>query len=197
LPFPYHSVNPIYYVFFSSSTIIASAILFQGFNTTDASNTISLLCGFLVIFMGVYLLNLSREPDSAKPKHSVLESGMMSESFLWIVNVKLSPDFRPMVDPRMSMSGRASNDAGAPLWAGSNGSINYAPDGTPLSATHGRKSALYHQQNNTLYSSFGEEHIGLTDLAEADDEEEEDRLVGDQRRDSSYRLQTDMDSPRR
>lgn len=74
-------VNPIYYVFFTTSTIIASAILFQGFNTTDASNTVSLLCGFLIIFMGVYLLNLSRQPEPLpKPGHiSTLETGMMSE----------------------------------------------------------------------------------------------------------------------
>lgn len=73
------SVNPIYYVFFTTSTIIASAILFQGFNTTDAGKTVSLICGFLIIFMGVYLLNLSREPEQPKG-HSALETGMMSES---------------------------------------------------------------------------------------------------------------------
>lgn len=39
--------------------------MFKGFNTADATNTISLLCGFLVIFSGVYLLNLSRkDPDT-------------------------------------------------------------------------------------------------------------------------------------
>lgn len=41
-------------------TLAASFILFRGFNTTNAVNTISLLCGFLVIFSGVYLLNVSR-----------------------------------------------------------------------------------------------------------------------------------------
>ena len=41
-------------------TIFASFILFRGFNTTKAINTISLICGFLVIFSGVYLLNVSR-----------------------------------------------------------------------------------------------------------------------------------------
>ncbi|OCK77788.1 DUF803-domain-containing protein [Lepidopterella palustris CBS 459.81] len=57
-------VNPLYYVTFTTFTLIASFILFRGFNTTSAVNTISLLCGFLVIFSGVYLLNLSREdPD--------------------------------------------------------------------------------------------------------------------------------------
>ncbi|KAF1998392.1 DUF803-domain-containing protein [Amniculicola lignicola CBS 123094] len=57
-------VNPLYYVTFTTCTLIASFLLFQGFNTTNSVNTISLLCGFLVIFSGVYLLNLSRDdPD--------------------------------------------------------------------------------------------------------------------------------------
>ncbi|KAF2143448.1 uncharacterized protein K452DRAFT_171289 [Aplosporella prunicola CBS 121167] len=57
-------VNPLYYVTFTTFTLVASFILFRGFNTTSAVNTISLLCGFLVIFSGVYLLNLSRsDPD--------------------------------------------------------------------------------------------------------------------------------------
>jgi drug/metabolite transporter (DMT)-like permease len=60
-------VNPLYYVTFTTATLCASFILFKGFNTTDAVNTISLLCGFLVIFSGVYLLNLSRhDPDGRK-----------------------------------------------------------------------------------------------------------------------------------
>ena len=57
-------MNPLYYVTFTTATLCASFILFKGFNTTDAVNTISLLCGFLTIFTGVYLLNLSRhDPD--------------------------------------------------------------------------------------------------------------------------------------
>jgi hypothetical protein len=60
----YYRVNPLYYVTFTTATLCASFILFKGFNTTDPVNTISLLCGFLIIFAGVYLLNLSREdPD--------------------------------------------------------------------------------------------------------------------------------------
>lgn len=57
-------VNPLYYVSFTTFTLLASFLMFRGFNTSDAVNTISLLCGFLVTFSGVYLLNLSREdPD--------------------------------------------------------------------------------------------------------------------------------------
>jgi len=61
-----YSVNPLYYVTFTTFTLIASFLLFQGFNTVDASNTISLLCGFLTIFAGVYLLNLSREDPNGE-----------------------------------------------------------------------------------------------------------------------------------
>lgn len=45
---------------FTTATLTASFILFGGFNTTNSVNTISLLCGFLIIFTGVYLLNISR-----------------------------------------------------------------------------------------------------------------------------------------
>ncbi|RKP31536.1 DUF803-domain-containing protein [Metschnikowia bicuspidata] len=56
-------VNPLYYVTFTTFTLAASFILFQGFNTTSAVNIISLLIGFLIIFSGVYLLNISRSNE--------------------------------------------------------------------------------------------------------------------------------------
>ncbi|KID69730.1 DUF803 domain membrane protein, partial [Metarhizium hybridum] len=62
-----NSVNPLYYVTFTTATLCASFILFSGFNTTDPVNTLSLICGFLVTFTGVYLLNLSRgDPNGQK-----------------------------------------------------------------------------------------------------------------------------------
>ncbi|KAM9895236.1 hypothetical protein OXX79_008209, partial [Metschnikowia pulcherrima] len=58
-------VNPLYYVTFTTCTLAASFVLFQGFNTTSSINIISLLLGFLIIFSGVYLLNISRkQPES-------------------------------------------------------------------------------------------------------------------------------------
>lgn len=56
-------VNPLYYVTFTSCTLVASFLLFGGFNTTNAVNTVSLLCGFIIIFVGVYILNVSRGSD--------------------------------------------------------------------------------------------------------------------------------------
>ena len=46
-----------YYVCFSTATIVASLILFQGIGTESGVNAVSLLAGFVVIFLGVYLLS--------------------------------------------------------------------------------------------------------------------------------------------
>ncbi|KAJ7448085.1 magnesium transporter NIPA-domain-containing protein, partial [Mycena latifolia] len=62
--FSVNLVNPIYYVGFCTATIVASLILFKGFNTTSASNTISLLSGFIVTFLGVHILNLAMLDES-------------------------------------------------------------------------------------------------------------------------------------
>lgn len=76
-------VNPLYYVTFTTATLCASFILFKGFNTTSAVNTISLICGFLIIFSGVYLLNVSRsDPDGQMMalKSSTVEGMPMDNS---------------------------------------------------------------------------------------------------------------------
>jgi len=61
-------VTPTYYVFFTSSTIITSAILFRGFKGSVTS-IITVVMGFFVICAGVVLLQLSKSakdvPDTA------------------------------------------------------------------------------------------------------------------------------------
>ncbi|KAK5076624.1 hypothetical protein LTS08_005794 [Lithohypha guttulata] len=61
-------VTPTYYVFFTSTTIITSAILFRGFHGT-AVTIATVVMGFLVICSGVVLLQLSKSakdvPDAA------------------------------------------------------------------------------------------------------------------------------------
>ncbi|KAJ7748215.1 magnesium transporter NIPA-domain-containing protein [Mycena maculata] len=77
--FSVNLVNPMYYVGFCTATIVASLILFKGFNTTNATNTVSLLCGFIVTFLGVHVLNLSMlEESAAKGEGIVLEGGRLS-----------------------------------------------------------------------------------------------------------------------
>ena len=53
------SVSPIYYVTFTTAVLTASFILFQVLNITDEIRSASLLCGFITIFTGVYLLNFN------------------------------------------------------------------------------------------------------------------------------------------
>ena len=61
-------VTPTYYVYFTSTTIITSAVLFQGFKGT-ASSIVTVVMGFLTICSGVVLLQLSKSakdvPDAA------------------------------------------------------------------------------------------------------------------------------------
>ena len=61
-------VTPTYYVYFTSSTIVASAVLFQGFHGT-AIQIVDVVMGFLVICSGVVLLQLAKSskdvPDAA------------------------------------------------------------------------------------------------------------------------------------
>ncbi|KAF6753493.1 magnesium transporter NIPA-domain-containing protein [Ephemerocybe angulata] len=147
--FPTNLVNPIYYVFFSTATIVASLILFQGFNTSDAAGAVSLLAGLVVTFLGVHLLNFSRIPESQidcdhAPPHSALESGLMN--------------------PRLSLQGGSSIDG----WAG----IGVSPGG-PRSG-HGRQTRA-----STLFGSIDEneaggDRVGLRNLREEEETEEDD-----------------------
>ncbi|KAF8804661.1 DUF803-domain-containing protein [Phlegmacium glaucopus] len=135
-------VNPMYYVGFSSATIVASLILFQGFNTTDTTNIMSLIAGFLVTFLGVHLLNLSRvsdppldHPNGNAHSHSALAGGLMN--------------------PRLSLQGRMSIDG----WNGNapDGGIDVHMDGVGGSrGRHGRQSSLYQSQTTTLFNAFEE-----------------------------------------
>lgn len=159
----------MYYVGFSTATIVASLILFQGFNTTDGTNTVTLLAGFIVTFLGVHLLNLSRKPDPPKANgHSALESGLMN--------------------PRMSLQGRPSLDG----WGGTS---ELRSDGVLQSAGHGRRSSLYRAQSNTLFSTFEEEDgiIGmpLSQLRESEEEEEVDGTEDDSDADERTRLHSE------
>ena len=54
-------VTPIFYVFFTSSVIIGSAILFQEWTVMSGVDMVGTLCGFLVIVSGIYLLNAFKD----------------------------------------------------------------------------------------------------------------------------------------
>ncbi|RWA12146.1 hypothetical protein EKO27_g2978 [Xylaria grammica] len=103
-------VNPLYYVTFTTATLVASFILFSGFNTTDVVGTLSLLAGFLITFTGVYLLNLSRrDPDGTKmlagQGTDVTGTDMISS-----IQTRLSMQSRRSQDPRSSLGSRGHSD---------------------------------------------------------------------------------------
>ncbi|QUC19802.1 uncharacterized protein UV8b_04043 [Ustilaginoidea virens] len=62
-------VTPTYYVYFTSTTILTSIVLFRGFNGSSAQGICTVVLGFLTICSGVVLLQLSKSakdvPDAA------------------------------------------------------------------------------------------------------------------------------------
>ncbi|KAM3414346.1 hypothetical protein BST61_g10992 [Cercospora zeina] len=67
-------VTPTYYVYFTSSTIITSAVLFRGFHGTT-NQIIDVVMGFLTICSGVVLLQLAKSAKEV-PATKVLTSDM-------------------------------------------------------------------------------------------------------------------------
>lgn len=54
-------VTPIYYVFFTSSVILASSILYKEWNNMGAVDIIGAICGFLTIISGIFLLHAFKD----------------------------------------------------------------------------------------------------------------------------------------
>ncbi|KAI5928733.1 DUF803 domain membrane protein [Camillea tinctor] len=103
-------VNPLYYVTFTTATLCASFILFSGFNTTDTVNTLSLLCGFLVTFTGVYLLNLSRRDPSGTRSLAGRGTDVTGTDMISSIQTRLSMQARRSTDPRISTGSRGHSD---------------------------------------------------------------------------------------
>ena len=52
------SVTPIYYVIFTTATMLASVILFEGIKKATAVQVMTVLIGFFTIFIGVFMVFL-------------------------------------------------------------------------------------------------------------------------------------------
>ena len=124
--------------------------MFQGFNTDDPAKSISLLAGFVITFIGVHLLEISRKPANyhAANGHSTLEGGLMN--------------------PRLSISGRMSIDG----WEGAAGTpIGSVP---PRSASGHLRRSSGNRQSTTLFDALEEEaganSVGLERLQEVEED---------------------------
>ncbi|KAI1144391.1 DUF803-domain-containing protein [Hypoxylon sp. FL0543] len=103
-------VNPLYYVTFTTATLCASFILFGGFNTTDTINTLSLLCGFLVTFTGVYLLNLSRRDPNGTKALAGQSTDATGTDMISSLQTRLSMQARRSTGSRISIGSRGHSD---------------------------------------------------------------------------------------
>ncbi|KAL2512430.1 putative magnesium transporter NIPA6 [Abeliophyllum distichum] len=57
-------VSPIYYVMFTTLTIIASAIMFKDWSGQNTSSIISEICGFITVLSGTIILHVTREQEA-------------------------------------------------------------------------------------------------------------------------------------
>jgi magnesium transporter len=157
-------VNPLYYVCFSTATIVASLILFQGLNTDNPVNSVSLLVGFVITFIGMHLLELSRKP--AVTGHNALEHGILN--------------------PRLSLQGRSSIDG----WPAAS-TVTSSPG---LHFNHARRSSRTALFDVLEDAPNGSAHaLGMHSLREQDGEDDEleaaterTRLRAEERRSRSH-----------
>lgn len=63
-------VTSVYYVFFTTYVIVASVILFQDWKDQTAGNVASQICGLVICFAGVYILQMSRKSLGARVESS-------------------------------------------------------------------------------------------------------------------------------
>ncbi|MED6170028.1 hypothetical protein PIB30_026744 [Stylosanthes scabra] len=64
-------VSPVYYVMFTTLTIIASAIMFKDWSGQDATSIASEICGFITILSGTMILHMTRKQEESDMQRSL------------------------------------------------------------------------------------------------------------------------------
>lgn len=186
-------MNPLYQVCFTTATIVASLILFQGLNTDNPVNTISLIVGFIVILIGMHLLELSRQP--AVTGHNALEHG--------ILNPRLSLQGRPSLDGWGPSAGAAASP-GLNFGHARRSSRNLAAASSNANAhAHAPLFDAFEYEDAPPNGSAVQAHaLGLQSLREEEPEDDEleaaterTRLRAEERRSRSHSGSPTMRSP--
>ncbi|KAG8658403.1 probable magnesium transporter NIPA2 isoform X1 [Manihot esculenta] len=84
-------ISPVYYVMFTTFTILASMIMFKDWDSQDASQIVTELCGFVTILSGTFLLHRTKDmgdnpspsgesPAFANPDSSPGESPVLTNT---------------------------------------------------------------------------------------------------------------------
>ncbi|PIA29941.1 hypothetical protein AQUCO_05800192v1 [Aquilegia coerulea] len=72
-------ISPVYYVMFTSLTIFASVIMFKDWDSQNASQIASELCGFVVILAGTFLLHKTRNMGGTLAGEPIIITNSSSE----------------------------------------------------------------------------------------------------------------------
>ncbi|KAL9404380.1 hypothetical protein Peur_001352 [Populus x canadensis] len=67
-------ISPVYYVMFTSLTILASMIMFKDWDSQSASQIVTEVCGFITILSGTFLLHRTKDMGNAPNSKSSPET---------------------------------------------------------------------------------------------------------------------------
>ncbi|KAG6793259.1 hypothetical protein POTOM_002457 [Populus tomentosa] len=67
-------ISPVYYVMFTSLTILASMIMFKEWDSQNASQIVTEVCGFITILSGTFLLHRTKDMGNAPNSKSSPET---------------------------------------------------------------------------------------------------------------------------
>uniref|UniRef100_A0A0D3C0X9 Probable magnesium transporter n=1 Tax=Brassica oleracea var. oleracea TaxID=109376 RepID=A0A0D3C0X9_BRAOL len=73
-------VSPVYYVMFTTLTIVASAIMFKDWSGQDAASIASEICGFITVLTGTMILHGTKEEEQQASSDLIFGS---SETVRW------------------------------------------------------------------------------------------------------------------
>ncbi|KAK6916685.1 Magnesium transporter NIPA [Dillenia turbinata] len=89
-------VSPIYYVMFTTLTIVASAIMFKDWSGQNASSIASELCGFVTVLAGTIILHATREdqtPEIGTVTYYVSEDAIKSFASEHLISIRYTDYF--------------------------------------------------------------------------------------------------------
>ena len=110
-------VTPIYYVFFTTFVLIASAILYKEWQSMTIENVVGNFCGFSTVIIGIFLLNAFKDInlslDSLKYQLLNNKGGNFGDRFGMseiVVHDPLMPDIRRSMKPGLITWTRDDDD---------------------------------------------------------------------------------------
>ncbi|KAK6946391.1 Magnesium transporter NIPA [Dillenia turbinata] len=89
-------VSPIYYVMFTTLTIVASAIMFKDWSGQNASSIVSELCGFITVLAGTIILHATRKdqiPEIGTVTYYVNEDAIKSFASEHLISIRYTDYF--------------------------------------------------------------------------------------------------------